>query len=220
MKLLLTSGGLTNRSIANALFELVGKSPEQTAFAFIPTAMNLSTGDKSWFINDLQNFKKQNFKFIDIVDISALPKKIWLPRLEAADVLFFSGGNTFHLMHWLKESGLAELLPELLKTRVYGGISAGIMVTNPTLALSSKDKRIYYEENFGSSDIAGLGFVDFYTRPHLNSPDFPQANAGYLKNEVAKNIDAAIYGLDDNSALKVIDGKVEVVSEGDWVKIN
>ena len=53
MKLLLTSGGITNKSIADALFELVGKKPEDTALVFIPTAANVETGDKSWFINDL-----------------------------------------------------------------------------------------------------------------------------------------------------------------------
>lgn len=110
--------------------------------------MNIGSGDKGWFIEDLSNLKKQGLKSIDIVDISALPKKIWLPRLELTDVLFFSGGNSFHLMRWLDESGLAKLLPELLKTRIYAGISAGSMVTNPTLALSSKDKKNLLRRKF------------------------------------------------------------------------
>lgn len=218
MKLLLTSNGLSNQSIANALFELVDKKPSETVISFVPTAMNVTTGDKNWFINDLYNLKKQGLKEIDIVDISALPKEVWLPRLEKADVLFFSGGNTSHLMRWLKESGLANILSDLLKTRVYAGISAGSIVTNPTLALSSKDKKIYYEEKFGYGDEDALGFVDFYTRPHLNSPDFPQAREGYLK-EIAKEFDVPLYALDDESALKVVNGKVQVVSEGECLKL-
>ncbi len=90
-----------------------------------------------------------------------MPKEIWLPRLQKADVLLFSGGNSFHLMRWIKESGLELLLPELLKTKVWAGISAGSMVTNPTLALSNNDKKIYYEEQFGNIDEDALGFVDF-----------------------------------------------------------
>jgi dipeptidase E len=219
MKFLLTSNGLSNDSIAKALFELVGKAASETSITFIPTAMNVGAGDKEWFIDDLYNLKKQGLKSIDIVDISALPKEIWLPRIEAADVLFFSGGNSFHLMRWLNESGLAELLPELLKTRVYAGISAGSMVTNPTLALSSKDKKIYYEEKFGYNNEKALGFVDFYVRPHFNSPHFPQARKEYLE-EVAKDIPDTIYALDDNSALKVIDDKVEIVSEGEYLILN
>src|SRR3989338_7932302 len=111
MKLLLTSAGLTNASIANALFDLVGKKPEDTSLFFIPTAANVGSSDKEWLIDDLYNIKKQNFKNIDIVDISALPKEIWQPRLEEADVLFFGGGNTPHLMRWIIESGLKEILP-------------------------------------------------------------------------------------------------------------
>lgn len=219
MKLLLTSNGLSNQSIAKALFDLVGKKPEDTSLVFIPTAMNAGAGDKSWFIDDLSNIKKQGLKHIDIVDISALPKEVWLPRIESADVLFFSGGNSFHLMNWLNESGLTELLPQLLKTKVYVGISAGSMVTNPTLALSSKDKKIYYEEKFGKKIENGLNFVDFYVRPHFNSSHFPQARKEYLE-EIAKDFPSRIYALDDNSALKVVDGKVEIISEGEYLEIN
>ncbi len=60
MKILLTSGGITNESIKTALFDLVGKNPEDTSLTFIPTASNMEQGDKSWLINDLINFKKLN----------------------------------------------------------------------------------------------------------------------------------------------------------------
>jgi dipeptidase E len=219
MKLLLTSNGLSTPEIAQALVELVGKKPGDTAIAFIPTAMNVGKGDKSWFIRDLWNIQKQGFKSVDIVDISALPKTIWQPRIEAADVLFFSGGNSAHLMHWLKGSGLAEMLPELLKARVWAGISAGSMVTNPTLALSSADKRIYYEEEFGYSSEEALGLVDFYVRPHFNSPDFPHAQKEYIE-EVAKEVGKPIYAIDDNCAVKVVDGKVEMISGGECMVFN
>ena len=219
MKLLLTSGGLTNNSIAKALFELVGKKPEDTSLAFIPTAANVDAGDKSWLIEDLANIKEQNLKFIDIVDISALPKELWLPRLEAVDILFFSGGVTPHLMSWLKKSGLAESLPELLKTKVYAGISAGSMVASPSIVLSSKDKRIYYETWTGYGNDEGLGLVDIYVRPHLNSRFFPNANPDYIEG-VAKQVGNLVYALDDQSALKIIDGKVEVVSEGEFLVFN
>ena len=219
MKLLLTSNGLSNPSIASALFELVGKPAAETTIAFIPTAMNIGNGDKDWFVDDLVNIKNQNIALLDIVDISALPIEIWRPRLEAADVLFFSGGNTSHLMRWIIESGLKELLSEFLKTKVWVGISAGSMVTNPTLALSSNDKKIYYEEITGYKSEEALGFVNFYVRPHYNSPHFPEANSEFLQ-QIAKNIPVTIYALDDMSALKVVDGGVEVVSEGEFLILN
>src|SRR3990167_5192072 len=98
MKLLLTSGGITNKTIADALIELVGKPAGEINLAFIPTAVNANENDKGWFIDDLYRLKQQKYKMIDIVDISALPREIWKPRLEIADVLFFSGGVTPHLM--------------------------------------------------------------------------------------------------------------------------
>jgi dipeptidase E len=219
MKLLLTSNGLSNQSIADALFNLVGKPASETVIAFVPTAMNVGWGDKGWFIDDLVNIKKQGCKAVDIVDISALPKEMWLSRLEGADVLFFSGGNTSHLMRWLKESGLADFLPELLATKVYAGISAGSIATSPTLALSSKDKQTDYEEAFGYTGDDALGLVDFYVRPHYNSPHFPYARKEYLEG-VAKELPVPIYALDDNSALAVVDDVVEIISEGEYLVLN
>src|SRR3990167_4075886 len=149
MKLLLTSGGITNKTIADALIELVGKPAGEINLAFIPTAANANRDHKIYLIDNLYQLRQQNYKMIDIVDISALPKWNWQPRLEAADVLFFSGGTSPHLIYWIEKSGLKELLPELLKTRLYVGVSAGTIITSSTLALSNKDKALWYKEKFG-----------------------------------------------------------------------
>ncbi|MEQ1561650.1 MAG: Type 1 glutamine amidotransferase-like domain-containing protein, partial [Nitrospira sp.] len=162
MKLLLTSGGLTNKTIENTLFELVGKKPEDTTLCFIPTAATIETGDKGWFINDLKNIDKQGFKSVSIADISAVPENVWKPQMDEADVLFFSGGNTYHLMEWVNKSGLTKLLPELLKTKVYAGLSAGSMITNPDLA--AKISQAIYDEDYDKlGEVPGLNYVDFYT---------------------------------------------------------
>ncbi len=218
MKFLLTSSGITNPSIAKALFDLVGKKPEETSLVFIPTASNVEVGDKSWLIEDLTNLKNQNFKSIDIVDISAVDKSVWLPKFESADVLFFEGGNTYHLMRWINKSGLAEIMPQLLENKVYVGVSAGSMVTCPDLML--KISQIVYEEDLDETEeLAGLNLVDFYFIPHLNSEYFKKLREDIVKDAV-KDRSEKIYALDDNSALKVIGGKVEVISEGKWFEIN
>ena len=219
MKFLLTSGGLTNKSIANALIALAGKPARKTTIALIPTAANVEKGDKGWLINDLVNLKKQGFKCIDIVDISALPKSMWLPRLKTANVLFFSGGNTFHLMHWLKKSGLAKLLPKLLKTRVYAGISAGSIVAGKDLSLSSINI-LYYEKNLKMKrDEKALGFFDFHFRPHLNSPHFPRIRPAVLA-KMAKIVPDPTYALDDQCALKIVGKKIEIVGGGKYLVFN
>lgn len=217
MKLLLTSDGLSNQSIARALFDLVGKPAAETTIAFIPTAMNVGRGDKGWFINDLYNIKKQDFKFIDIVDISALPQDVWEPRIENVDVLFFSGGNTSHLMYWIKESGLMDMLPRLLKTKIYVGVSAGSIVANPTIALSSDDKKIYYEESFGYKSEEALHLVDVYTKLHFKPMDFSEARKEQFE-KIAKETSLPVYALDNQSALKIIDGNIEVITEGEYLK--
>jgi len=213
MRLLLTSSGLTNDSIANALFDLVGKKPEDTTVVFIPTASNVESGDKDWLITDLMNLKKQNFKSIEITDISAVDENIWVPSLKRADVLFFEGGNTYHLMRWLNKSGLARLLPELLKDKVYVGVSAGSMVTNPDLALKLSQV-IYDEDMVETEELSGLHFVDFYFLPHLNSAWFKKMRRENIER-VGREISRPIYALDDDSALKIVDETIEVISEGE-----
>ncbi|EKE11829.1 MAG: hypothetical protein ACD_15C00016G0004 [uncultured bacterium] len=218
MKLLLTSAGLSNQSISNALLEMIGKPFSETTMAFIPTAANAESGDKDWLITDLIVCKKIGFKSIDIVDISAVPKDMWLPRLQEADVLYFEGGNSFHLMYWIEKSGLRELLPEMLKTKIYVGVSAGSMVACKSLDMSTSE-RLYSEEIVGWRSDEGLGFVDMLIRPHLNSPYFPNLNLENLE-KISKEFPDTFYAIDDNTAIKVVDGKIEIVSEGVWKKFN
>lgn len=218
MKLLLTSGGLTNNSITKTLLGLTGKPFGNTNLAFIPTAANVEDNDKWWLIKDLDLCNNLKLKYIDVVDISAVPQDIWRPRLENADILVFSGGNTFHLMYWLEKSGLNKLLPEMLKSKVYVGISAGSMVTSEKLLLSSSP-RSYSQELGEYKGTHGLGYVPFNIRPHLNSPYFPDYTIEKLEQR-AKEIKEPFYAIDDLTAVRVIDGNVTVVSEGTWRKFN
>lgn len=217
MKLLLTSAGLTNKSIINALRELIGKDFKDSNLVFIPTAANIEEGDKEWLIDDIAKFRELGFEEVDIVDIASVPKDIWEPRLKSADVLVFGGGNTSYLMQQINKSGLAEALSELLKTRVYVGISAGSMVVAPNLR-ENEMQRLYEEPIVDGSTNDGLGFVDFLIVPHMNSSHFPRASE--LIEETAANIKTSLYALDDQSAVKVSDGSVEVISEGKWKKFN
>jgi dipeptidase E len=218
MKLLLTSAGISNKSIADALLSLTKEPFVKLNLAVVPTALNVEEGGKEWFINDLVNCQKLGFKEIDIVDISALPQDIWLPRLQNADVLFFEGGNTFHLMHWLEKVGLEKLLPELLKTKVYVGVSAGSMVVCKHLGLSTS-KRLYDEDVEKKYKDDGLNFVDFLIMPHLNSPYFTNVRLDKLK-KIADEIGETFYAIDDNTAIKINDEKMEIISEGEWKKFN
>lgn len=125
------------------------------------------------------------------------------------------GGNTSYLMDQIRRSGLAEALPELLRTRVYVGISAGSMV----MASKLKEKemqRLYEEPIVDDSTNDGLGFVDFLVVPHMNSPHF--SRTAELIDEVARDTDISLYAIDDQTAVKVVDDDIEVVTEGAWKK--
>jgi dipeptidase E len=200
-----------------ALYEILGKDFENLNIVFIPTAANIEEGDKGWLFDDIEKFRKLGFKEVDIVDIASLSKDFWKGRLEKADIIVFGGGNTSYLMQQIKKSGLAELLPELLETRVYVGISAGSMVVAPNLRETEMQK-LYKEPIVEGATNDGLGFVDFLVVPHMNSSHFPRA--AELIDEEAKKISTPLYALDDESAVKVIDGKVEVISEGKWKRFN
>jgi dipeptidase E len=227
MKLLLTSNGLSNGSIANALEELVGKPRKQTRVAFIPNAGfpvdDFKNESRDWLVNDMYRIK-QFCGFIDIVSLADLTNEQILERLEYADVIFVGGGNAFYLSYCMEKTGLFDELPNLLKTRVYAGISAGSMMATESLRTASgaiNNRNKFYDEEYeemgpeGRSAGRSAKLVNFVVRPHLNSKHFPNIRGNYLE-EIAKDVKVPLYAIDDNSAVKVKDGKIEVVSEGEW----
>jgi len=218
MKLFLTSSGITNPTLANALLHLLGKPFEESHITFIPTASNIDKGDKTWLVNDMNNIRKLGFPTFEIADISIMPKEVWFPIFQSTDLLVFGGGTATYLMEWMEKSGVTAVLPELLKTKVYMGISAGSMVTAKQMSLTSQNI-LYYEQTGEFQPTKGLGLVDFEIRPHLNSPSFPKVRIDYLTQLAQKN-PTAFYAIDDNTAIQVIDGELTVITEGDWKKFN
>ncbi len=218
MKLLLTSNGISNPSIAQALLELMDTTPEVSTVVFIPTASTIETGDKKWVIDDLWNIKSLWFRSIEITDISAVDESIWRPSLEHADIIVFWWGNTYHLMNWMGRTWLSNTLRTLLEWKIYMGISAGSMITSPDLNLKLSE-HIYDADRIETTPLAGLGLVDFYFLPHLNSDGFPKMRRENIEMS-AKSIGKPLYALDDDSALQIIDGEIRVVSEGEYCILN
>ncbi len=217
MKLLLTSNGFSNPSIIKVLQELVQKPFSELNFAFIPTAATPEDNDKTWLANDIYRANQLGFKNFDIVNIDALSNTDVKTRLEKADIHMFGGGDTFYLRDWIRKTGLEELLPEWLKTKVYVGLSAGSMVTNPNLHLQNL-RNLYYEKVTSTNESA-LNFVNFFIRPHYKAPHFPDVTDSNLE-KWAKEVPQTIYAIDDMTAVKVDGDKIEVISEGEWKKFN
>lgn len=205
MRLLLTSNGITNPSIEKALKKWV----KDIKIAFIPTAANMVEGDKYWLIRNYVECQKLGPVYI--ADISAVDKKIWLPRLKKANVIVIGGGNSVYLMEQIRSSGLEKELPRLLKNRIYVGISAGSLIVSSRLYASSR----FLFGNRTTKIPKGLGYVDFNIRTHLNSPKFPKFKDENLK-KLTRRIHGDLYAIDNQSALVYDNGKVSVVSEGGW----
>ena len=219
MKLLLTSAGIRNARIHAALLELLGKPISECTALCIPTAgygHPHSSPANAWrFVAGKESATPMcelGWKSVGLLELTALPsirRERWESWVRAADVLLVNGGDAVYLAHWMRQSGLAALLPSLRDT-VWVGLSAGSMVMTPRVGEAFVEEK----PSITGDDLA-LGVVDFSIFPHLDYPTFPD-NTMACAQRWAAGLGCAAYAIDDETALKVVDGEVEVVSEGHW----
>jgi len=222
MKLLLTSGGIRNASIRQALVELMGKPIEEASALVIPTAQwghpmcsplsVYSTVAGKW--EDGEGLCDLGWNSVGVLELTALPTispERWMPWVREADVLLVDGGEAVYLAHWMRESGLLSLLEDLPEM-VWVGVSAGSMVMTPRIG------RHFVEREPDGSDET-LGIVDFSIFPHLNYPGWT-GNTTEMAHRWAETIGGPAYAIDDQTAIRVVDGEVDVISEGEWELLN
>ena len=222
MKLLLTSGGVTNPTIADALVELLGKPIGESTALCIPTAMYghpwVGPGVKAWeFISGRAEnpMVDLGWKSVGVLELTALPSidpERWKPLVLETDVLLVAGGDALYLAHWVRESGLDTLFAQLAST-VWVGMSAGSMVMTPRIGREFVGWRPAGDD---AGDDTALGLVDFSICPHL-APDGEPGNSRAAAEGWAAKLDTPAYAIDDQTAISVVDGVVQVVSEGEWM---
>ena len=216
MKLLLTSAGISNISIRNALVDLLGKPIEESKAVFIPTAIYGIIGGgeiiRKVICGTLGDpFCEAGWKSLELLELTALPtikKELWVTRLQEADALLVGGGDCQYLCYWMQQSGLTEMLPFLLQKMVYVGLSAGSMIM-------TRFGTTYGNHTLPAESDKSLGFVDFAIHPHLDYGGFPGNSSANLE-KLASTLPTSSYLIDDNTAIKVIDSNIEVISEGNW----
>jgi dipeptidase E len=215
MRFLLTSAGIKNASIHDALVDLLGKPiPESNALC-IPTATHALGGPElAWrFISGQEPrtpMCELGWKSLGVLELTALPsidEEQWVPMVQETDVLLVNGGDPLYLCYWMRQSGLADLLPSL--RAVYVGLSAGSMVMAPNIG----EDFIRWKPPTGGDKT--LGVVGFSMFPHLDHEDLPE-NTMADAEKWAAGMQVPAYAIDDQTAIKVTDGTVEVVSEGHW----
>jgi dipeptidase E len=239
MRALLTSAGITNSSIQDALVDLLGKPIAESNALFIPTAIYPFPGGPgmAWRAISGQGpapLADLGWKSLGILELSVLPsidEAAWVPTVRDADALLVWGGDPLFLADWMRRCGLADLLPTLRPEAVYVGVSAGSIAvtsifvetyTEPPRGTDGplKSEHIVFATPRGDIDRTlvtgqGAGLVDFAVIPHLEHPDHPDASLANAEKWAAR-IPAPTYAIDDDTAIKVVDGAAEVVSEGQW----
>jgi dipeptidase E len=207
MKLLLTSAGITNRSVAAAFLEMVGKPAADIKLAFIPTAANAEEGEKGWFFRQYEDLRRMGITWTDVVDFAA-PDIDWRSRLDECDAFYVSGGNTFYLLDQIRKRKFDVYLKKALRTKVYVGCSAGSIIMTPSIEVASIPPG---DTNLpGLTDLTGLAYVDFEIEPHCDERRFAKIR------KYATDHHKRIYALDDDVAVRVVDGGVDIISEGRW----
>ncbi|GEP40297.1 peptidase E [Nocardioides psychrotolerans] len=219
MKLLLTSGGITNLSIQSALVELLGKRVAECSALCIPTAqwghpMCGPASVRRFVVGDppspMCSLSWESMGVLELATLPSVGEERWVPWVREADVLLVDGGDATYLCHWMQQSGLAALLPSLPET-VWVGVSAGSMVMTPRIGED-------FVEWPSAPDDRTLGVVDFSIFPHLGHEMMPE-NTLAKAERWAVEIGGPAYAIDDQTAIKVTDGAVEVVSEGQWKQL-
>ncbi len=219
MKLLLTSAGIKNARIRAALLELLGKPIADCDALCIPTAgyghPHVKPAMARNFIAGLEPrcpMTELGWKSVGVLELTALPsiaRERWESWVRQADVLLVNGGDAPYLCHWMRQSGLADLL-QSLPGMVWVGLSAGSMVMTPRVGNDFVESTPPI-----TGDDRALGVVDFSIFPHLANPELPE-NTMAAAEKWAAGLGCPAYAIDDETAIRVVDGKVEVVSEGQW----
>ena len=243
IKLLLTSSGISNKSIMDALEQLLGKPISESNALFVPTGVYPFPGGPNYAWWPIAGKMKGalvdlGWKTMGLFELTALPsikKEIWVSSFQDADALLVWGGDPLYLAYWFEQSGLTEVLTSLNKDIVYVGVSAGSMAVNAIFGETESNPRagsgtpLTMEKvvfNTDEGEISktfftgkGAGLTEFAVIPHFNNPDFQDA-CGLNAEKWAAKIPAPVYAIDENTAIKVTDGTVEVVSEGNWILFN
>jgi dipeptidase E len=226
-KFLLTSAGISNPSIAAALVELLGKPIAECSALIIPTAIypfpvGAVMGWRAIAGKGPNPAVELGWKSVGVLELTALPtirRENWIPAVQEADALLVWGGDVLYLTWWMRRSGLADLLSELTET-VYVGVSAGSIAVTPYNCDAEFDLGFMPDgHEMAQGAERALGLVDFTLYPHLNHPDMPDTTLANIE-KWASGIPVPTYAMDDNTAIKVVDGRPEVVSEGNWKLFN
>jgi dipeptidase E len=239
MKLLLTSSGIKNASIHDALVGLLGKPIAESNALFVPTGIYPFPGGAGMAYraicgkspSPLCELGWKSLGLLELTALTSISREAWVPAVKEADALLVWGGDVLYLSYWMRQSGLTELIPTLRPESVYVGVSAGSMAVSTTFAEACTNPPSGTCDPHTREDLVldtpkgvisrtlvtalGAGLVDFALIPHLDNENHPDASSINARIWASK-LSLPVYAIDDETAIRVVDGTVDVISEGHW----
>ncbi len=159
MNILLTSAGfedmdgIQKKNIVNCFRTMLDKPFHNAKVLFIPTAAI-----------DQEAKRMVDKCRSELLDLSILPENITVYDIGgslnvedalAHDILYFTGGNTRHLLQRIRETGSEAMINKMTAAgKVYIGVSAGSLIATPNIG-DPHDK-----------STEGLGLIKAYLRVH------------------------------------------------------
>ena len=214
-KLMLIGGGDTRKETysTKAIDEEIVKmtSKEKPNFLFIGLANSFADS----YYDCMKNIYKElgcttvYLKKNNIIHNPDIVKK----KIAEADIIYIGGGDTIKLLDNIKKYGIDVLLEEAYENgTVLAGMSAGAILLSKE---GFSDSKIIRNELDKHVFIDGLNFINISFCPHYNATPNKEKE---LKEELNKN-NREVYCLENCTALKIIDEKIEIIKSNQDNKV-
>lgn len=193
---------------ANNVDDFLPKKITDCKIAYIITASK-KVNDTGYIERHRQKMNELNFSYTEI-DITGKNENELRMALDGHDIVMVEGGNTFYLLKAVRESGFTNVIRELIDEGVvYVGSSAGSYIACPSIIMATWSNRGF--DRCGITDFTAMNFVPFLIKAHY-TPEMKETLV-----EKRKNVQYPIRALNDNQALLVRDGEVQLLGGGDEI---
>jgi len=213
IKIFLTSSGITNDSLKEEFFRLLGKDSRGLKLCLITTAAYPRVLHE-YLDPLLEQLKGFGFE-VELMDLENEDSGILASKLRHFDVVYVNGGNTFKLLKHARKSGFCEIIRDILEEgKVYVGVSAGSILVGPSIELAGWEGLVPDENVVNLKDLTGIHIANLAVFPH-----FVEADRNALGKE-ALNVDYPVVAISEDQAVVIRGDKWEIVGEGKKITYN
>lgn len=204
MQLFLSSAGLP-KEVRESFLEILPGKPEDLKVAFIPTA---AYPEINQTYLELAKDELKRMGFVDIIELDIKNEQVVKIEevLNTSDIVYVNGGNTFFLLHWVRQSGFDKILKVLKnKEMIYLGVSAGSYIACPTIEMANwkhQDRNVV-----GMEDFTALNLVPFLLTAHFED------NHKQAIFDGARSTPLPVVALNDKQAIVVSNHETRLIGD-------